>query len=328
MTDTPVFPFYVDLYFGDTRALTTEEHGAYLLLLFAMWRAPDKMLPADQTALARMAGLTPHKFKSVWAKISVYFDLEGGQITQKKLQKIYKNVEEKRKKNSDAANARWLKTNETEDANASSTHMHTTCETDARTRTRTRNLITSCASSSSNTNIPVPPVKLENTNSPNDPATPVDASWTPTDSTREQILKMGVNVDRELPPFRAWHAAKGTKMLSWDAAFISWCNRAPRTTTPTSGAATGSVPRRMSDPKDFDDWFRKAYAGKVAPNGIYYDHNGHEAPRPAHVYRPQHHDDRGPEALDKWFRNKYAGTVAPNGVRYDDDGEPVLGAKK
>ena len=46
MSKAPSMPMYWDAYIADTTHLSTEEHGAYLLLLAAMWRR-DGSVPDD-----------------------------------------------------------------------------------------------------------------------------------------------------------------------------------------------------------------------------------------------------------------------------------------
>ena len=57
MSKAPSMPMYWDAYLADTTHLSTEEHGAYLLLLAAMWRR-DGWVPDDDRDNARIVGLT------------------------------------------------------------------------------------------------------------------------------------------------------------------------------------------------------------------------------------------------------------------------------
>lgn len=52
-------PLYVGDYLGDTQRLTTEQHGAYLLLILDYWRngpAPDDDLVLQQITKLNKAG--------------------------------------------------------------------------------------------------------------------------------------------------------------------------------------------------------------------------------------------------------------------------------
>lgn len=94
MSLAPSMPMYWDAYLADTTHLSTEEHGAYLLLLAAMWRR-NGSVPDDDRDNARIVGLTPAKWRAVKARLSGLLTFADGTITQKNLQKIWKNTQEK-----------------------------------------------------------------------------------------------------------------------------------------------------------------------------------------------------------------------------------------
>lgn len=75
---------WVGDYLGDTRHLTTTQHGAYLLLLMCMWRA-DGYLPNDDLQIARMAGLSVRGWANIKDGVMALFTVDGGRITQKRL---------------------------------------------------------------------------------------------------------------------------------------------------------------------------------------------------------------------------------------------------
>jgi uncharacterized protein YdaU (DUF1376 family) len=92
---------YWDAYLADTTHLTTEEHGAYMLLLAAMWRR-NGVVPDDDKDNARILGLTPVKWRKIKARLMATisgFIVENDTITQEKLQKTWKNTQEKIDKN-------------------------------------------------------------------------------------------------------------------------------------------------------------------------------------------------------------------------------------
>ncbi len=99
MTDSPAMMLWTDAYLGDTSHLTTIEHGAYLLILMAMWRAGGS-LPNDDVRLSRTARLPLDKWRRMAPTILDFMTIEGASITQKRLKlelEIQISLSEKRK---------------------------------------------------------------------------------------------------------------------------------------------------------------------------------------------------------------------------------------
>lgn len=92
MAAFPAMPFYTDAYLADTRHLTTEEHGAYLLLLMCAWRTRDCKLADDDKSLARITGLSPTRWRRMRPVLEQFFDITCEGWHQKKLSAVYKDV--------------------------------------------------------------------------------------------------------------------------------------------------------------------------------------------------------------------------------------------
>lgn len=92
---------YVADYLGDTRHLTTEQHGAYLLLLMTMWRA-DGRLPNDDRKLARIAGCTASRWAKICDDVLAFFEVDGDDLTNKRLMFELKKASEKSIKRAEA----------------------------------------------------------------------------------------------------------------------------------------------------------------------------------------------------------------------------------
>lgn len=79
MSKSPSMPMFWDAYLADTTHLTTEEHGAYLLLLAAMWRR-NGYVPDDDRDNARILGLTQAKWRKVKVRLSEFLTFGDDQM--------------------------------------------------------------------------------------------------------------------------------------------------------------------------------------------------------------------------------------------------------
>lgn len=123
----PFMQFYVADYLGDTRHLTTEQHGAYLLLLFTMWRS-DGRLSNDPRKLARVTGCTVSRWSKISADVMAFFEVQGDEIVNRRLTLELEKAQEKSIKRAQAGtrggNAKALKTHKAPVAIASGLLCH------------------------------------------------------------------------------------------------------------------------------------------------------------------------------------------------------------
>jgi uncharacterized protein YdaU (DUF1376 family) len=67
--------FYIGDYLKDTQALTTEQHGAYLLLLMECWQKGS--VPLDPASRASIARIPLPRWKKISAPIDAFFAADG-----------------------------------------------------------------------------------------------------------------------------------------------------------------------------------------------------------------------------------------------------------
>lgn len=114
-------PLFPDSYHKDTTHLTTEEHGAYLLLMMAAWGSEDCTLPDNEGRLAALAKLPLSRWRKIAATVLEFWTLENGRWHQKRLRKEWHYVQRKTEKRKAAAVARW----------GMQMHMQNGCNADA-----------------------------------------------------------------------------------------------------------------------------------------------------------------------------------------------------
>lgn len=127
MSERPFMQLYVSDFIGDTLSLSTEQIGAYMLLLMAMWNAGGK-LPADEAKLARVTRMSVKKWKAVADDLMHFFEVDGDTITHNRLTKELQKSESKSQSRAAAGaaggNAKALKDKEAYVANAKRSPQH------------------------------------------------------------------------------------------------------------------------------------------------------------------------------------------------------------
>ncbi len=127
MSERPFMQLYVSDFVGDTMDLSTEQVGAYLLLLMAMWNA-DGVLKDDAAKLARVAKVSTENWPQVWGDLAPYFEIEDGKVSHGRLTRELANFARKSAARKDAGSrggkAKALKDNKSSVAIASGLPQH------------------------------------------------------------------------------------------------------------------------------------------------------------------------------------------------------------
>ena len=130
MASAPYMPLYTSDYLGDTGHLTTEQHGAYMLLLMQMWNAGGK-LPNNKQILARIARCSTKKWLGMADIILEFFEDHGSEISHNRLtkerQKVEGKIEKRRNAGALGGAAKALKDKERGLANAKAKGVEKPC---------------------------------------------------------------------------------------------------------------------------------------------------------------------------------------------------------
>jgi uncharacterized protein YdaU (DUF1376 family) len=77
-------PLHIDDFLSRTARISTEDKGAYLMLLMNYWRNQEP-LPADDYALANIAGVSIEKWHAISARILPFFIERDGLLHNKRI---------------------------------------------------------------------------------------------------------------------------------------------------------------------------------------------------------------------------------------------------
>jgi uncharacterized protein YdaU (DUF1376 family) len=136
-------PVFIGDYLADTMHLSTEQHGAYLLLLFHLWRKGS--LRDDDAELAKISGLSTKAWSAHRDVLAEFFKVGNGLWQHGRVEKERTRVaarqQAKASKAKLAASARWGKKNASGNAQALLEHADSDSDSDSDSELKTKDNI-------------------------------------------------------------------------------------------------------------------------------------------------------------------------------------------
>lgn len=259
---------YIADYLADTQHLTTEENGAYLLILMTMWRAGGS-LPHDQKVLSRTARLSGRKWAEAWGHLAPLFIVTGGAVSQKRLAEEYakalKKSEVRAQSGSRGGTAKALKSKEPDVANAIVLPQHLLQNSELRDQKEEEKRRAPLASKTGELDLGAPigatasePLPKKGTRWPADREIPEE--WFATAAARRAKAGLpAIDLRAEAENFVSYWpsvpGAKGTK-LDWKLTFENSClrARAPIAPYPRFGVVQGGAAPAVFVQATVSDW--------------------------------------------------------------------------
>lgn len=206
----PYLPLFPDAYFGDTKHLTCEEHGAYLQLLMIAWRSGG-IIPDDDAQLARMTSLSRKRWAAIKSTILQFWIRHpNGGWSQKRLveelREANARIETRRAAGRLGGRPKSLENKDEGKANGFSDGKQNESKTKAPISNPIRSTQKATPSSFSR-------------------ATPFPEDFQPNEADLSAGAALGDKpeaVRSEVIRFRDHHVAKGTLFKDWHAAFRTW----------------------------------------------------------------------------------------------------------
>jgi len=122
-------PIYIGDYLSATSRLSTEQHGAYLLLIMDYWK--NGALPNDDQVLAQITRMTPPAWGNARSILQAFFSIKNNlwihARVEKEILKARDNREKTSARASKAATARWANKDATSNATSITQAMHKQC---------------------------------------------------------------------------------------------------------------------------------------------------------------------------------------------------------
>ena len=230
------YPFHIGDYLSATRHLSWAEDAAYRRLLDTYYTT-EKALPLDLRAVCRLVlATTEEQREAVRVVLEEFFEQTADGWKNSRADAEIEAMRDKQQKQRDKANKRWHKQAQ-EPGNASAMPQHeandaVASKTDADAMPPTP------------TPTPTPNTAKAVGASRRKPQVAMPDDFAPNETGTSLAVAKHIDVEAELRKFRDYHAAKGSVMADWQAAWRTWVGNA-RPGTPGANIANG--PKRGTD---------------------------------------------------------------------------------
>lgn len=200
---------YLGDYARDTKHLSMLEHGAYTLLLDALY-ATERPLPGDRGLIFKICGASTKREKNaVESVLSQFFVLQPTGFSQKRYE--------------EELSASTVRVNAARDNGAKGGRPY---------KTETQEEATGLAKKSSPSSILQPNTK-EESKSKHAPSGATKTSFSKVFALSAQMRSFAIdrgvaNPDAEFEAFADHHQAKGSKFHNWEAAWRTWCRNSEK----------------------------------------------------------------------------------------------------
>ena len=218
-------PLFIGDYLASTSRLTTEQHGAYLLLIMDYWK--NGPLPDNDAVLAQIARLSPDAWSNAQAVLKQFFSIYDGHWRHGRIEKELANAAEQKQKNRDrakaAAQARWSKSKQDEESQDDATS-----NASSNAPSIPKAMLEECPSPSPSPSplstpapsgsgdVPPPPKRKKR----------ITDDFSPTDTHARIAAEQGVSLSAERDKFVDHFVAKGETKADWNRAFNNWLRNA------------------------------------------------------------------------------------------------------
>lgn len=201
-------PLYWGDYFGKTTSLSTEEHGAYLLLIGTYWQR-GRALPDDDRFLASCTKLSQKRWRNMRQKICEFFSVQEGVWRHERVELEILRSSERLK--SARANGRA--------GGLAKSKLITVTVTNTEEERKENSSLRDEQKKS---------VRVSKTQIPETAPSELDQKRAITYWQKHGRQDLVEAVDDQASQFRAYHLKEGSRMADWSAAWTTWYGNALR----------------------------------------------------------------------------------------------------